>query len=1106
MRTFFKFNLFLTIVAIILSTVSMSGQTSNGTILGTITDSSHAVMANVQVSLTDIGTNARRTDNTNAQGYFVFPNLAPGTYRVDVEQPGFQKTVRSDIGLDANSTVRVDLQMTPGAVTETVDVTGEAPVLKTDRADTGGQIASQTLDTMPMLHNRNYQSLLEIVPGVQKSYRDHSAFYNSQEHLQSVVNGLDHRNNYMLEGLDNNVEDLTGIIPPADAIANVDVSTTNYDPELGRAGGAVTNVILKSGTNDYHGSAFEYNRVNALQARDPFSNTPAAHSVYNQFGGAFGGRIKRDKLFFFGDYQGSRDISGQTNQVTIPTAAFRTGNLNLGASSTTIYDPATGVQSGPLAGTGRTPFAGNIIPANRISPIAARLLSFLPAPTNGATANNFQEDTVTSKPMDQFDTKIDYVVGANDRLFVRYSFQRATVNDPGLFGPNGGIYGGPHNGGFQGSGPSRNQSPGLNYTHIVSPTLVTEFRFGIVRNHNQAINVDSGLTTSKDIGIPGVNLDAWSSGLTEIRFDSQYSNPILGFSNSLPWIRSVTNFNIVNNWTKTMGNHIFKFGVDIRRERQDLLQTQVFNPRGRFMFTTGPTSLQVPSGQTAPKTSYANSFASFLLDQPGSGSGRDLAVIFPARRNTVYNFYFQDKWQVSQKLTLDLGLRWEYWPSSTPHHPGGFSNYNPFNNTLELAGIGSVPNDLGISNPGKSFGPRLGAAYRFNDKTVFRAGYGISYIPRDTNVYNFPVSQATQLPSISSFLAVGSMATGFPAPSPAVLPSTGVIVNPPAQAYTYIPKDLPQGYVESWNVTLQRALPANFSVEAAFVGNHGVNVPTSNNLNINASRIPGSGAAGEPENILFGRTLQTLEPWNAPSYYEGLQLRLNRRFSNGFTLNNSYAYGKAIDFNPSTPGANNFNVINFAANKGLSDWDRRNIYTMSAVYELPFGQGKHMLTSGPGKWILGGWQLNALWSWESGLPLDISTSTASLNAPGNINRPNVNGSVSIPGGIGPGTLYFDKSMFSQPAPNTFGNLGRNVLHGPGLFDIDASVFRRFPLRERINLELRAEAFNLTNRPQYDRPDTVFTDGAFGQVISANGKQSVLVNNSRQLQFSLRLQF
>jgi hypothetical protein len=1092
MRILLKFNLFLTIVAIILFTVTVSGQTSNGTILGTITDSSRAVMANVQVSLTDTGTNTHRTDSTNAQGYFVFPNLAPGTYRVDVEQPGFQKTVRSDIGLEANTTVRVDLQMTPGAVTETVDVTSEAPVLKTDRADTGGQITSQAIDTMPMLHNRNYQALLEIVPGVQKSYRSNSAFFNSQEHLQSVVNGLDQRNNYMIEGLDNNVENLTGIIPPADAIANVDVSTTNYDPELGRAGGAVTNVVLKSGTNSYHGSAFEYNRVNALQARDPFSATAAPHSVYNQYGGSFGGRIKRDKLFFFGDYQGSHDISGQTNLVTIPTLAFRKGDLS--ASPTTIYNPTTGAANG----TGRIPFAGNQV--GPISPIAAKLLSFLPAPTNAALTNNFQEDTVQSKTIDQFDIKVDYVIGEKDRLFVRYSYQRAKVFDPGMYGPNGGIYGGPHNAGFEGSGPSRNQSPGINYTHILSPTLVTEFRFGIVRNYNTSINIDTGLTTSKDVGIPGVNLNDWSSGLASFNVTG-YDTPLLGFSASLPWVRSVTNFNIVNNWTKTLGTHIIKWGVDVRRERQDLLQTQTFNPRGLFTFTTGPTSLNGNSNN-----GFGNAFASFLLDQPNA-IGRDLAVIFPARRNTIYNLYFQDKWQVSQKLTVDLGLRWEYWPSSTPHHPAGFSNYNPFNNTLSLAGLGSVPNDQGITSHLTSFGPRIGVAYRFNDKTVFRGGYGISYVPRTTNVYNFPVAQATQFTAPNSFSAAGSMAVGVPPLSPVVLPSTGIIVNPPiSQSYTYIPSDLPQGYVESWNVSLQRALPRNFSAEAAFVGNHGVNIPTSNSLNINASRVPGSGNATQPLNILFGRTANTLEPWNTPSYYEALQLRLNRRFSNGFTLFNSYAFGKSIDFNPSTQGANNFNVINFSANKGLSDWDRRHIYTMSAVYELPFGQGKHFLTSGPGKWILGGWQLNALWSWESGLPLDISTSNTSLNAPGNINRPNVSGSVDIFGGIGPGTLYFDKSKFSAPAPNTFGNLGRNVLHGPGINTLDTSIFRRFPIRERMNVEFRAEAFNLTNTPQYNRPVQVFTDAAFGSVVKANGTQSVLVNNSRALQLSMRFQF
>jgi hypothetical protein len=1070
---------------------ALEAQTLKGTLLGTITDSSQAVVSGVNVSITEINTNFHRTEISNEEGFYVFANLDPGNYRVEAEHAGFRKVVRTGIDLTPNTTARIDLELTPGAVSEAVDVTAEAPLLQTDRSDTGSKIETQQLNTIPMLNNRNYQNLLLVVPGVQRAYRSNSAFFNSQEHLQSVVNGLDQRNNYMIEGVDNNVENLTGIIPPADAIASVDVSTTNYDPELGRAGGAVTNVTLKSGTNSFHGTTFAYHHDNDLQAKNVFAST-TPHSVYNQFGGSFGGRVIRDKLFFFGDYQGSRDVFGNTNLPTIPTGAFRSGDLS--AAPTIIYDPSTGNPDG----TGREPFAGNQIPGTRISPIAAKILSFIPSPTRPGLASNFEKPTSQSKSIDQFDIKIDYVASIKDRLFVRYSFQRATVFDPGLYGPNGGIYGGPHNSGFQGSGPSRNQSPGLNYSHIFSPTLVTEVRFGIVRNRNEAINIDHGLTTSRDIGIPNVNLDDWSSGLTEIRIDG-YDNPVVGFVNSLPWKRSVTNFNYVNNWTKTKATHLIKWGFDIRRERQDLLQTQVFNPRGRFQFTAGPTAL---NGN--PKTSFGNSFAAFLLDQPNQ-IGRDLAIIFPARRNTIYNLYFQDKWQITQKLTVDLGMRWEYWPSSTPHFPAGFSNYNPFNNTLELAGLGNVPNDLGIQNQTRSFAPRLGAAYRLDEKTVIRAGYGISYLVRDTNVYNFPVSQANQFSPANSFVAAGSMATGAPTPNPVQLPSTGIIVNPPDQSYVYIPKDLPQGYVQSWNVAVQRALPSDFTIELAFVGNHGVNIPTSNNINMNASLVPGLGAAGRPENVLFGRKSDTNEPYNAHSYYDGLQAKLNRRFSNGFMLTTSYAFGKSIDFNASTTGGN-FNNINFAANRGLADWDRRHVFTQSYVYELPFGAGKAWAHARPWTILFGGWQINALWTWDSGLPLDVAISNASLNAPGNINRPNVNGPVQILGNIGPGEPYFNTAVFSAPRPNTFGSVGRNVLHGPRLFEIDSSVFRKFRVTERWNLEFRAEAFNATNTPHFDRPDTNYSDAAFGQVTTAHGNQSVQVNENRQLQFSLRLMF
>lgn len=1078
------------LAVLFLQTAPIQGQALFGTILGTVTDSSRAVIVGVKVTITELETNASRTQTSNESGFFVFSNVDPGTYRIEVEHPGFRKVVRADIGLTPNTTIRSDIELTPGEVTEAVEVTTGAPLLQTDRADTGGKIEGAQLQ-MPMLHNRNYQGLLMLVPGVQKPYRSNSAFYNSQEHLQSVVNGMDQRNNYLIEGIDNNVENLTGIIPPPDAIATVDVSTTNYDPEYGRAGGAVTNVTLKSGTNSFHGSAFEYLRNAKLMAKNVFSST-VPHTVYNQFGGAGGGRIIRDKLFFFADYQGSRDVNGASNLATIPTMPFRSGDLS--ASTTTIYDPTTGNPDG----TGRLPFANKQIPDFRISPIAKKILSFIPPTTRGGLATNFESGTSQIKNINQFDIKVDYILTPSDRFFVRYSYQTANVFDPGLYGPDGGIYGGPHNSGFSGRGPSRNQSPGINYTHIFTPTLISEFRFGIVRNRNDALNQDQGLTTSRDIGIPLVNLDPWSSGLTEIRIDG-YDNPVVGFVNSLPWARAVTNFNIVNNWTKTVGTQVIKWGTDIRRERQDLLQTQVFNPRGRFVFTAGPTAL---NGN--PATSFGNSFASFLLDRPNQ-IGRDLAITFPARRNTIYNLYFQDKWQVSQKLTLDMGIRWEYWPSSTPHYPGGFSNYNPTNNTLELAGMGSIPNDQGIMNQKKSFAPRFGAAYRLDDKTVFRGGYGISYLLRNTNVYNFPVSQANQLIAPNSFSAAGALATGVPPPSPVQLPSSGIIVNPPAQSYVYIPKDLPQGYSQSWNIAIQRALPSNFSMEVAFVGNHGVNIPTSNNININASLIPGSGNTGRPLNKLFGRTNDTNRPYNAHTYYSSLQTKLNRRFSNGFMLTTSYAWGKAIDFNATTTGGN-FNNINFALNRGLADWDRRHVFTQNYVYELPFGKGKKFGQSGPAKWILGDWQLNALWTWESGLPLDISISSASLNAPGNINRPNVNGSPEILGNIGPGSKYFDTSVFSAPAPNTIGNVGRNVLHGPGIFEIDFSIFRRFRITERVTTELRGEAFNLSNTPLFDRPNANFSDAAFGQVTTARGTQSVQVNENRSLQFSLRVVF
>jgi len=1084
-------------VALLLSSAVLplaSAQTLKGTILGTVTDTSRGVIPAVLVNLTETNTNFRRSGVTNESGFYAFANLDPGTYRVEIAHPGFRKLVHADIAVEANTTVRIDAELTPGEVNQVIDVTAEAVVLQTDRADTGAKVESHQLNSLPTLNNRNYQNTLILVPGVAQGYRSNSPFFNSQESLQSVVNGLDRLNNFMIEGLDNNIEqdnNLTAVVLPADAIAAVDVSTTAYDPEMGRAGGAVVNVIMKSGTNSFHGSLFEYHRDSALQSRNVFA-TSVAHGVYNQFGGSLGGRILRDKLFVFGDYQGSRNLDGQIALPTIPTMDMRAGNF--AASPSVIYDPQTG---NTATGTGRTPFPGQTIPEVRISSIAKQFLSFLPPPTSSTLSNNVQIANNQSKSIDQFDIKVDYVINAKNKAFVRYSYQQATVTNPGLYGPGLGIYGGPSNNGFDATGPSRNQSPGLNFSHIFSPTLITEVRAGAVRNVNNATNVDSGMDLNKKLGIPNGNLgDFWTSGLAAI-YVNGYDTPMIGVNGCLPWRRSTTNFEAANNWTKIASTHVIKWGFDGRYEQYFLLQTATYSPRGRFTFTPGPTSLN-----GGPANSFANSFAAFLLDQPNS-VGRDLAYISPTRRDKVYNLYFQDKWQVSKRLTLDLGARWEYWPADRPQYPGGSVNYNASNNTLIISGLGGNPMDMGVKNYPRNIYPRFGMAWRVNERTVIRAGFGMSSSYRYFTGWQYPVRQAQQLLAANSFVAAGSMAEGFPAPVPGVIPANGIITNPPNQNYTINVRDMPVPYVENWNLAIQRTLPANLSLDLTYVGNHAVKISNSNqtntSVNINAATTAGTGAASQPLNILFGRTATTTYPWYQSAYYDALHIKLNRRFTNGFMMTTSYAFGKSIDY-----GA--FNELGYKNYKGLARYDRRHILTYSAIYDLPFGKGKHLGTSRVARALLGGWQLNGLWTWESGLPMNFSASSTSLNAAGNSQRPNVIGPVEILGEKGPGKYWFTPTSFANPPAGTVGNVGRNILYGPRLFNINGSVFRRFNFTEQVRLEFRAEAYNASNTPSFDLPNTTLGDASFGQITTAQGNQTVKVNMNRSWQGSLRLVF
>ncbi len=1068
---------------------SLRAQVLKAQLLGAITDATGAVVPNVRVTLTEVNTNVKRTTETNESGNYVFVNLDPGIYQVEAEQAGFNKAVRRDIDLQPNTTARVNFELIPGTISQVVDVTADAvPLLQTDRADTGGKLEPRQLQSMPLLFNRNYQGLLLLIPGVGRPFRPHSVFYNSHDSLSVRVNGQGRQfNNFQIEGIENKIDNgnLTAVVPPVEALQTVDISTSNFDPEFGNAGGAVVNVTLRSGGNDFHGSLFHFHRNENIQARHVFAVSKAP-TVYNQFGGTLGGPVRRDKMFFFGDFQGSRDHLGQVNRATIPGPAFRRGDLS--ASPTILYDPLTGDSNG----RGRTPFFGNQLPDRRISPIARRILEFVSPPNLSAREGqvNFEKNSVREKSLNSFDVKYDYVITDNSRLAFRYSYQKANVFDPGLYGPGGGIYGGPREGGFSGKGPARTQSPGISFSHVFNPRFVWESRFGIVRNRNDAINADRGLRTSEEIGIKGVNVDQWSSGLTEVRING-YTTPVVGFSPSLPWARSVTSFGFVNNFSKTANNHILRFGVDVRRERNDLQQTQTFNPRGRFEFDPGQT------GDAADtRRSFGNAFAAFLLDVPNR-SGRDLAIQFPTRRELNYNLYFQDKWQVTPKFTVDLGLRYEIQKAGRPRFRGGYSNYNYFHNTLELAGLGSIPLDMGVNTNYNNFGPRLGLSYRLNAKTVVRTGYGISFIPRRTVQQNFPVKQNNAFVASNGFVpAPVTMGIGFPPALVVQIPNDGIIRDPdPRSDFGNTPPFLPTGYVQSWNFAIQRALPGNFSLELAYVGNHGVNNQTD--FNVNASQVPGSGNAGRPLFQRFGRTGETTTSIGTHTYYHSLQTKFDRRFSHDFLLTTAYTWSKGLNFSEDNGGlAIHFNV---PINKGHMSDNRAHTFVQSYLYQLPFGAGKRFWTTGAAAWILGGWQFQGIFSAMTGPWFSPSAAGSLLNAPGNAQRPNLVGPVKYPGKVGTGQKFFDPSAFAIPAQNTLGNAGRNILVGPGLVNLDASLFRNFRVKERWELTLRIESFNFSNTPHFDNPSGNINSPQFGEVNSAQQDQ-------RQYQIGLTVRF
>ena len=1094
-------------------------QAVNGTLLGTVTDPTGATVPNAKIVAVQAQTGVIRETVSNESGNYAMPDLPPGTYTVTATISGFRKEVRENIDLQTNAATRIDLNLATGSVTETVTVTTEPAMLQTDRADISTKIEAAQVESLPLGTNRNFQSLLNLVPGTAPATFQHSQFFNAQSALETEANGVPRMGNlYQIEGIDD--DERTGllqiIIPPAEAIESVDISTNNFEAELGRAIGAVTNVTLKSGTNAFHGSAFEFIQNNAVNARSYFGG-PLGHLSYNYFGGSFGGPILKNKLFVFGDYLHTSDHEAISNTLTIPPPAYYTpsaaGFIDLSAPLNTktglgqIYDPNTGTASG----ANRTPFVNNQIPISRVNPISLALLQQLPKPNQNVTnlaapTNNFVTNLPFTKGTDSYDIKVDYTYNESNHLSGRFSYQRVNTFQAPAFGA---FLGGPAGGGFEGTGNQAAYSTGLNYDHVFSPKLLTEVRFGVAHLRNNAQPNDYGSNDATTAGIPGVNISPFTSGQAGITIGN-FSGPTIGYSASEPWIRAEANIDAVNNWTRIIRNHTVKFGADVRRVRDDLLQDQTFSPRGAFTFAEPQTS------EIGATTNVANDIASFLLDVP-SQTGRDLNTYFPAYRQTWFFTFVSDKWQATPKLTLDLGLRWEFYPPATPKIAGGFSNYDPTTNNLVIAGVGDNPSNLGMQTRYTYFAPRTGFAYRATEQTVIRAGFGISYTPFPDNnyAYNYPVRANNSYqpaysygPALLSNGAVATFQAGFPAPVPVVVPANGLIRAPLNQAETLIPLNYKNPYVESWNVAVQQALPAQLSFQIAYVANHGVHMPV--NQNINLPTTIGAGVAGEPLNKAFGKTAAVTQSFlGFSSNYQSLQVQLTRRPSKGLSFTTAFTFSKALNYASGDDGG----LVFFAQprrNYAPADFDRLLNYEQSVTYELPIGRGHHLLPTGIAAATLGGWKASAIVSAVSGTPFTVNAAGGTLNTPGTAQTANLIGPFRVLHGVGPNSNWFDPSAFAQPVGVTTGNTGRNQFYGPGYVQDNLSLFKSFALFREAALETRIDVFQLSNTPQFANPNTgTLGSTTFGRITSTLGSGQGSVNGvggGRTLQASARFSF
>lgn len=1098
-----------------------TAQVLYGSVIGNVTDSSGAAAPSVSIVLTQLGTNLSREVQTGDDGTYTFSALPAGTYQLQARKTGFASLTRGGVDVIINNVTRVDLKLQVGEVKETVEVTAEAGVLQTDRTDVHVDLISRQLVDLPIPPGRNYQALFKIIPGVSPPNNLNSASADPSRSLVMNVNGASRSSNsYQIDGSSVNsvwLPNNSGYIPTLEAIETVNVVTNSFSAEQGLAGGSASNVIIKSGSNDLHGSAFEFNNNNATKAK-PYVSQPGARkpkSIFNQPGGSVGGRIIRDKLFFFSSYEGTMERQYASSLVTVPIDAIRAGDLS--QSPTPVYDPATGASNG----TGRTPFTGNQIPLSRISAVSQKLFSMLPRPTYPtALQNNYFAGGGYSFDRHRMDNKINW--NASDKLttFFRFSFLKYTMASDGVFGA---IEGPPiasaAGSAGTGFGTTFNGAVGGNYTF--SPRFMIDANFGytlIDTNQNQP-NLDKNM--GRDVlGIPGTNGTRTFEGGWPTFSVSNYTT--FGTSTvNRPIIWHDPRYQYTANATLLRGSHNIRFGLSL--SKQGLNQTQpefvgqLGGASGAFTFAGGVTSLN-----GGPAANQFNTAGAFLLGLPSS-MGRTLIVPDSGFTTRVWQsgLYVRDQWQATRKLTATYGVRWEYFPMPT-RADRGLERFDLAVNKMLICGVSSVPTDCGVNQSRRLFSPRAGLAYRATDTLVLRAGYGISVDPYSLSRpmrTNYPIVVVLNVTAPNSYAPAGDLRTGIPA---VVAPDTspGTIPIPGNVAANTLSNNFQRGYIQSWNFTLGKSFGSGIAAEAAYVGTRQIRQIGFVEQNYG---VPGGGAAGQVLNAAYGRTATTLLVGSqGNSHYDALQAKIERRSAHGVSLMTSYSFSKSIgmccndnsDGNLAIPIPSYLNL-----NRSVSGFDRTHQFHVSTIYELPFGKGKTFAASGgPAAMLLGGWEISGIFSAYSGLPFTVTDSGTILNAPNNTQRADqVKATVDMPRGVGVGRPWFDPTAFAPVKTPRFGTAGFYILRGPGLGNVDVSLSRTFALRERFKFQFRAEAFNFTNTPHFSLPasnisaasfntdGTIRALGNFGQItsVTAVGRDGI---DERVFRFGLHIGF